>query len=311
MQVPHIQRLQRDGRVRRKLALGNMKLTNNDPPRWSQLRKIRRALQERMPKDKFFETVLEGCFRVARDRDNPLRGNFAASGLREAIGHVLHSLAPDDDVRACVWFVQAQDTNTVTRHQRANYIVRAGLPDGFVSEILGIDVRDYTKPLIGVMDGLNKATHVRADTILAKGGKIRVMIKDVLLGLDQLLQAADESREAITRAVADVMQEAVFEKLISETIDELDELSTHTTVGGHNIDNVTVTKLDSSEISYRVEGEVEVELQYGSGSDLRNDIGFVQDDSYPYVVTVTCAVARPMEIRPDDLEISVDNRSFY
>jgi len=284
---------------------------NNNPPRWSQLKKMRRALQGRMPKDKFFETVLEGCFRVARDRDNPLRVNFAASGLREAIGHVLHSLAPDEDVRACVWFVQAKDTKTVTRHQRASYIVKAGLPDDFVSDTLGIDVREFTTPLIEVMDGLNRATHVRADTILSKGWEIRVMIQDVLRGLDQLLQAANESREAITHAVADAMQEAVFEKLISETIDELDELSTHTTVDGHNIDNVSVTKLDSQDISYRVEGEVEVELQYGSNSDVRNEIGFRQDDSYPYVVTVTCAVARLMAIRADDLNISVDNRSFY
>jgi len=264
-----------------------------------------------MPKDKFFDTVLEGCFRVARDRDNPLRGNFAASGLREAIGHVLHSLAPDEDVRACVWFIQATDTKTVTRQQRASYIVKAGLPDEFVSDTLDIDVRDYTTPLIEVMDGLNRATHVRADTILSKGSKIRVMIHDVLRGLDQLLEAANKSREAITHAVADAMQEAVFEKLISETIDELDELSTHTTVDGHNIDKVTVTKLDSQDISYRVEGEVEVELQYGSNSDVKNDIGFRQGDSYPYVVTVTCAVARPMAIRADDLNISVDNRSFY
>lgn len=264
-----------------------------------------------MPKDRFFDTVLEGCFRVARDRDNPLRGNFAASGLREAIGHVLHSLAPDEDVRACVWFIQATDTKTVTRQQRASYIVKAGLPDEFVSDTLDIDVRDYTTPLIEVMDGLNRATHVRADTILSKGSKIRVMIQDVLRGLDQLLEAANESREAITHAVADAMQEAVFEKLISETIDELDELSTHTTVDGHNIDKVTVTKLNSQDISYRVEGEVEVELQYGSNSDVKNDIGFRQDGSYPYVVTVTCAVARPMAIRVDDLNISVDNRSFY
>lgn len=284
---------------------------NNNRPRWSQLRKMRRALQARMPKDKFFDTVLEGCFRVGRDRDNPLRGNFVASGLREAIGHVLHNLAPDEAVRACVWFVQATDTKTVTRQQRASYIVKAGLPDDFVSDTLGIDVRDYTNPLIKVMDRLNKATHVRADTILAKGWKIRAMIQDVLLGLDQLLQAANANREAVTDAVADAMQEAVFEKLISETIDELDELSTHTTVDGHNIDSVNVTKLDSHEISYRVEGEVEVELQYGSSSDIRNDIGHVQNDSYPYVVTVTCSVARPMAIRADDLNISVDNGSFY
>jgi hypothetical protein len=264
-----------------------------------------------MRKDQFFETVLAGCFRVGQDKENPLRGNFLASGLREAIVHVLHSLAPDEAVRACVWFVQAKDTPTVTRQQHASYIVRAGLPDQFVSKTLKIDVREYTKPLIEVMDGLNKATHVRSDTILSKGTKIRQMVQDVLLGIDQLLHAAAGSREAITGAVADVMHATVFEKLISEVIQKLDEVSTHTTVDGHQIDEVSVTKLDSVEISYRVTGEVEVELQYGSNSDMDNDIGFRQDDSYPYVVTVTCAVAQPMDLRADDLDVTVDNRSFF
>ncbi|MBF0333579.1 MAG: hypothetical protein HQL40_08015 [Alphaproteobacteria bacterium] len=107
------------------------------------------------------------------------------------------------------------------------------------------------------------------------------------------------------------MHEAVFEKLISETIQELDELSTHTTVVGHQIDEVSVAKLDSAEIGYRVTGEVEVELQYGSNSDVENDIGSRQDDSYPYVVTVTCAVAQPMNVRSRDLCVTIDNRSFF
>ncbi|MFL7906086.1 hypothetical protein ACJ41P_33570 [Azospirillum argentinense] len=273
--------------------------------------KLRRALQKRLPNDRFLKTVLTGCFRIGQDKENPLRGNFLASGLRELIGHVLHSLAPDKEVRACVWFVQAKDTPTVTRQQRASYIVRAGLPDNFVSNTIKIDVRKYSKPLIEVMDRLSKATHVRPDTILTKGTKIRQMVQDVLLGIDQLLQAAADSREAINKAVADVMHDAVFEKLISETIQELDELSTHTMVEGHQIEEVSVTNLDSVEISYRVTGEVEVELQYGSNSDVDNDIGFRQDDSYPYVVTVTCAVAKPMEVRADDLNVAIDNRSFF
>jgi hypothetical protein len=161
------------------------------------------------------------------------------------------------------------------------------------------------------MDGLNKATHVRPDTILTKGTKIRQMVQDVLFGIDQLLQAAADSREAINQAVADVMHEAVFEKLISETIQELDELSTHTMVKGHQIDKVSVAKLDSVEISYRVTGEVEVELQYGSNSDVDNDLGFRQYDSYPYVVTVTCAVAQPMNVQADNLYVSIDNQSFF
>jgi Predicted pPIWI-associating nuclease len=278
---------------------------------WRELKGLARALQKRMQKDRFFRTVVQGCFRVGQDKQNPLRGNFSASGLREAIGHLLHNLAPDQEVRACVWFVQAKDTPTVTRQQRASYIVRAGLPDGFVSDTLNLDVRELTKPLIEMMNGLNKVTHVRPDTILSDGAKIRQMVQEVLQGIDQLLEAAAGSREAITRAVADVMHKAVFEKFISETIQELDELSTHTMVEGHQIEEVTVTKLDWKEIGYCVTGKVEVELQYGSDSDVDKDLGFRQDDAYPYIVTVTCPVAQPMDVRAGDLDVAVDNHSFF
>lgn len=273
--------------------------------------KLRRAVVRRMPADQFLRTVLKGCVRVGRDKGNPLRGNFVASGLREVIGHVLHNLAPDPEVRRCVWFEQATDTKTITRRQRANFIVQAGLPATFVKETLRLDIGDYVDPLLDAMDGLHKATHVRPDTIVSSGPRIRDMFHEVLVGIETLLDAADESRTAVQRAVATVMHKAVFENLISQTIQELDELSTHTTVEGHSIDDVEVTGMDAREISYRITGQVEVELQYGSNSDVRNDIGFRQTDSYPYTATVTCKVAEPMAVDPDEIDLSVDNSSFY
>jgi len=264
-----------------------------------------------MPGDQFLRLVLKGCVRVGRDKENPLRGNFVASGLRELVGHVLHSLAPDEEVRRCVWFEQAKDTKTVTRRQRATYIVQAGLPVPFVKETLEIKVDDWADPLLEAMDELNKATHVRPETVISSGPTVRTMFHEVLVGIEGLLDAADDSRSAVKRAVATVMHAAVFENLISETIAELDELSTHTTVDGHWIDTVEVTKLDAKEIRYRVDGEVEVELQYGSNSDVRNDIGFRKGDSYPYAATVVCDVTNPMKVNSEDLDLSVDNSSFY
>jgi len=278
---------------------------------WREMIRLQRDVLARLPRDRFLETVFTGCIRVGRDKGNPLRGNFVASGLREASGHVLHSLAPDDEVRRCVWFKQAKDTPTVTRRQRANYIVRAGLPDDFVEKTLKIDVSDYIDPLLDAIDGLHKATHVRPDTILTKGTAIREMYREVLLGIDHLMVAASDSRDAVKRAIAKVMHDAVFENLISETIQELDEISTHTTIDGHYIDTVEVVRMTATEIGYSITGQVEVELQYGSNSDVANDIGYRQDDSYPYVATVACKVAEPMNVKADDIQLTVDNSSFY
>ncbi|MEP2781100.1 MAG: hypothetical protein ABJP33_01510 [Pseudoruegeria sp.] len=142
---------------------------NPQKSNWKHLKAKRDELKENFPKDEFLEALLEGVWRVARDKSNPIRGNLVASALREIFGHILHTLAPDNEVRKCIWFEQAKDTKTVTRRQKAQYIVQAGLPVGFVKNDLKLELDDYTGPLLDAFNDLNKATHVRAETIVFKG----------------------------------------------------------------------------------------------------------------------------------------------
>ena len=137
------------------------------------------------------------------------------------------------------------------------------------------------------------------------------MMQNVLLGVVSLLDAAAASREEMKHAISEAMHHAVFENLISETIQELDELSTHTLVEGHYIDTVEVREMSATQIVYIVTGQVEVELQYGSNSDVASEIGFRPNDSYPYGATITSRAKEPLEIRSDDVDIAVDNSSFF
>lgn len=248
---------------------------------------------------------------VARDKGNPMRGNLVASGLREVVGHVLHGLAPDEEVRRCVWFERVEGTKKPTRRQRARYIVHAGLPEEFVEKELNLDVEQVAKPVLEAVDALSKATHVRPGTIVQKGSDVRAMLDKSLRGVVGLLDAAATSREKTTQAIADVMHEAVFQRLISEAIPELDELSTHTIVDDHYIERVDVDEMDATRVGYVINGTVEVELQYGSNGDVRRDIGFRRSDSCPYLATVGSSAAKPMDIQSDDVRLSVDNRSFF
>lgn len=293
------------------MGLARPPMANRSAPSWRDVKKLRRDVLARFPNDQFLERVLKGSLRVARQTFNPLRGNLAAAGLREAITHVLHSLAPDDEVRACVWFKQAPDTQTVTRRQRATYILQAGLPAAFVETKLGIDVKAHMDPLIEAMDDLNRATHVRPDTLLASGATIREMFEAVLLGLEELIDAARDSRQEVETAVAGAMHNAVTERLIAEAIEELDLLSTHTAIDYHMLESIEVEKMSGTEIAYRVTGNVYVELQYGSNSDVANDIGLRTSDSYPYEATVTSDISDPEAIDADDIDLTVDTSSFY
>jgi len=278
---------------------------------WSDIKVERDALVGHLPEDQFLKKLLKGVTRVARDKCNPIRGNLAASGLREIVGHVLHSLAPDEEVKGCVWFKQAPDTKTVTRRQRANYIVHAGLPDKFVKETLNLDVQEHVQSLLKTMGKLHSKAHVQAETILYEDQDVRGMIQKVLFGLRNLLDAAAESRERVEHALAEVVYNAILDNLILNTIQELDELSSHTSVRGHHIDTIEVREMTATKIGYHITGEVETELQYGSNSDVRNDMGFRQDASYPYSAMITSSPREPLEIYSDDVTLEVDTRGFF
>ena len=278
---------------------------------WEDVKAARDDLIALAPRDRFLEKICRGAIRAGRDKSNPIRGNLVASALRELATHVLHSLAPDNDVRQCVWFEQAKDTKTVTRRQRARYIVQAGLSDDFVKEKLKVDAGAMAKPLLEAMDKLNKGTHVRADTVVHKGRTVRNMLYEVLSELYALVEEGEQARHSIKNAAAAALHSAVFDRMILETIQELDELSTHTRVDGHRIDEIRVRRLNAIDIEYCVTGEVDVELQYGSNSDVSNDIGVRSDDSYPYKAKVIANAAKPLAIDVHKIRLAVDTRSFY
>ncbi|MDY1010233.1 hypothetical protein [Sphingomonas sp. CFBP9019] len=278
---------------------------------WADVEDARRGLIALLPRDRFLKSLCKGAITVGRDKTNPIRGNLVASALRELATHVLHSLAPDDEVRRCVWFEQAKDTKTVTRGQRARYIVQAGLPDDFVKEKLKVDTAAMAKPLLDAMDKLHKATHVRVETVVRKGSAVREMLYEVITEVHTLLEDATEARGSIKDAVGTALHNAVFESMILDTIQELDELSTHTRIDGHWIDEIEVRRLDAREIEYCVTGEVEVELQYGSNSDVASDIGMRSDDSYPYKVKVVAEAGKPLDIDAEAIRLTVDTSSFY
>ena len=76
-------------------------------------------------------------------------------------------------------------------------------------------------------------------------------------------------------------------------------------------DEIVITKMDATDLCYRITGQVEVELQYGSDSDVKNDMGFRQNDPYPYTASVESAVAAPLAIDHTNITLTVDNSSFF
>ncbi|MBB3871665.1 hypothetical protein [Brevundimonas mediterranea] len=277
---------------------------------WKAVKKLAKGLAARRPGDTFLAIVLDGAIRVGRDAKNPIRGNLLGAACREALTHLLHVMAPDREVRACQWFVQAEDTETVTRAQRADYIARGGLSSTYVEKTLGLSRKEYVRPLNRAIALLNKLTHVKPDTVVDKHKPVVALAQDIFEAMGTLLDAADDCRKAVAEALREAIDEQVMDRMISETIAELDELSTHTFIDEIQVEDISVVEIGPEQIHLEVEGVVYVTLQYGSGSDVRRGDGATMDDSYPFEATVIVSSIDPEKFE-EVREPRVDNRSFY
>jgi hypothetical protein len=257
---------------------------------WPKIESAVAALAPRLLDD-FSRVVLDGALKVARDDSNPLRGNLFASAMREVMTHTFHTAGPDAEVTQCAWYKPEADKPT--RRQRLSYWTRGGLSDGFVEEELGLDPKGMADEILAGFNQLHKATHVRENTIVAAEDEVLALVGNSLDALAEAFDLALECRESVVEALASEIQDEVTAAFISDTIGEIDELATHHWIEESSVDEVEVTSLTSSEVRYEISGTLGVTLQWGSGSDVRDDIGAVGQDSFPFVITLTAKPSAP------------------
>lgn len=265
----------------------------------------------------FLDKVLAGSLGVAWDSANPIRANLFAAGIRELVTYVLHDLAPDEQVKACDWYLLAQEyaaknnvetKGKITRIDRMIYATQGGLSDGSLEE-LGVNVEVDHKKLRSVMDELSKYTHVRPGSLLEGDEAVSEFMRNTFHAVIRFLDAVTEVRDTIAEAVSQTINEVADQALTESVVQELDELSTHTLVDEVVAHDIRVVTIGPKEIEFRVNGTVYVQLNYGSGSDFRRGEGVSLSDKYPFSVRMAASVA---DMRPYTLErASVDNSSFY
>lgn len=242
---------------------------------------------------------------------NPLRLNHFATTLRELSRIVLKRLGPDAQIKCCGWYIQAQGEPEITRAQRINYAVQAGLLDGFVRNTLQLDVDKMRCDLLNAVNELSKYTHIEPVVFGITGPPLDAIVTESLEAFLAFLEMVDECRSAVETAVEDHAQQALHDELLSSTVNELDQLATHYYVEDTQIETVTVTSMDSSHIEFTVTGTVECQFQYGSSSDVRNGDGVVTADSYPLTCDFEALAASPMQVSVRGRTLKVDNDSFF
>ena len=254
---------------------------------------VREAVATLKPKtiDEFSRWVIDGAERALADEANPLRLNFFSTAMRILFEHMMDTLAPKDQVVQCQWFKRKTgEDNPPTRTERIMFAIQGGLSKTFVREELKLDTSPLRRRLRATVDDLNKQIHGRENTILRDLSAQDAIAEATVAAMGAFLDAVRECRAAVLEPIAEALDNAAVDALITDTIDEIDELASHHSVEDVDIDDIAVQSIGAETITYRAKGTVSVVLQWGSNSDVRRGDGIELPQSFPFY----CDIAVPL-----------------
>ena len=260
----------------------------------------------------FHLKLLDAALANLHDTANVLHATNFSNAFRELTRNVLDGLAPEKEIGACPWFVPDKTSKTgFTRRHRAHYVIHGGLAPAFASNMLGIDVNSEAKAMVKAIEKLNKYVHVNEDTLEVDPSEVSSISSDAIAALADVLECAQDCRETLRHMLEGRVHTALLQEAVRETIDDIDIVATHHTIEGVSVEDVQLVSVSGTVVTLAVTGTVDVELQWGSSSDLRRGDGAVMDESFPLACEFTSSVETPdaFELTPGSLQ--VDNSSWF
>ena len=261
--------------------------------------------------DKFSLATIEGAQRAIGDADNPLRLNFFSTAMRILFEHMTTTLAPDDEIIRCSWFDPERENGKPTRWQKVIFAIQGGFSDEFVTRRLKVDPRPLRKRLLSTIDDLSKHVHGRENTIILDRNDQNTFAMGTVEAMASFLEAVHDCRAAVLEPIQEELDGTAVDALLSETIGDVDELASHHSIEGIDVDRIFVHSIGADTITYRATGSVSVTLQWGSNSDLRRGDGAELDESFPFACDIAIPLETPWEIGAAEINYGVDTSEWF
>lgn len=260
----------------------------------------------------FQRQLLDAAAQSINALDNPLRLNNFSAAFRELVRHVFDHLAPDEEIKKCDWYKPEPSSRTgVTRAHRVGFVIHGGIAPAYASDALAIDIDSERKRVVTAMDALSKFTHVNPATFGVAAGEVETCVAEACAALQNVLETADFARKTLAAAIEYAVEKEVVHTVLQDTVASVDEIASHHFIDEVSLDSVHVLRIGASEIEFVAHGTLEVELQWGSNSDVRNDLGAVGNDSFPLTLCLISPVTAPGEVEAVEGTLVVDTSDWF
>lgn len=262
--------------------------------------------------DGFEKELLDAAF-VNLLTPNSLRLNNFSYALRELTRHLLHRLAPSDELKRCAWFKPDPTSKTgITRKQRIKFAIQGGLSDFYVTKKLKLgELDEVAADLIKTISQLSNFTHVELSTFNTELAKVEDMAAECLDSTLQFVQKINELRILVAERLFDDVDSVLIDRINSESVEELMELSTHQFIDEIEPHKVVVELIGVTSLKMCVHGAISAMLMYGSSSDRKKGDGAEIPVSFPVYSEMEVHFKPPLGSYIDLNVFNVDTSSWF
>lgn len=249
---------------------------------------------------------------------NKLRFNNFAYSIRELSRHILHRLAPDEDIKMCSWYKPTKKNKNgdiiISRADRMNYAIYGGFDNNVLSAMdLKENIDKARKQMLDSIDSLNKYTHINEESFDIQDFEVETLVDKVIVSFNEFVEVMKNIRSKVISHLEDEINHEILVATFFETYSEIDAMSTHSSIENYSIGSIKIDEITSKCIFLSVSGSVDVRLQYGSNGDLRRDDGYVTNMAVPFKASVSVDIKTSLKKLKmnNDLSIVFDTNEFY
>jgi hypothetical protein len=262
-------------------------------------------------KGEFENQLLNAALYNLSDENNQLRFSNYAYALRELFSLIIKRMAPEENVISCEWFSGLNERKQIKRTDSYKYIIQGGLSDEYVLEELKIDVSGIFPRLRDAFIELNKLTHISEKVFPIHADKGIDIVNNVEEHISTLFSKLDECHKEVLTKLEEAVGDAAIYSSVTDSMSSIDELSTHSSIDEVYIDEIKIIEINDIEIVFLATGTVYVGLQWGSNSDVRNDIGAVGNKTFPFSCEVRSTVYEPDNLVCEEGAFNIDTSSWW
>jgi hypothetical protein len=245
---------------------------------------------------------------ILEESDNPLHFNFFCLGIRELIRIIMNDIAPNELVSECE-YCEFTDKGYPTKSSQMKYAILNGLDAEFISGDFSLQIDETCKQLNKNLGKLSKYVHLDEDRFDIAEDDIQLKKGTILTLFLNFLECMTASKNMVRDDLANHFENQVINRIVDESVDEVDELATHNLIENVYTDHVELIEFDKDKIQIQGTGSVDVELQYGSNSDFNKGDGLKANLSFPFTAIIQ---GNPQDIDSLYLEsFNVDTSSYY